>query len=87
MTGTHGILASYGISGIADYAVGQTTITFSNAFSSVNYAPTYGNNWNRLIGGETGQQAAGSIRIAVTNAADGTVADINQAGAAFFGDQ
>lgn len=87
MTGAHGILASYGISGIADYAVGQTTITFSTAFSSVNYAPTYGNNWNRLIGGETGQQAAGSIRIAVTNVDGGALSDINQAGAAFFGDQ
>ena len=36
-TGTSTILNSFSISSIADIAVGQTTVTFSNNFSDVNY--------------------------------------------------
>lgn len=67
-TGSTGaILASYNVASVSRSGTGQFTVTYTNAFSSANYAASVTSNGAGIISTGNGNQLAASIDIRFTN--------------------
>lgn len=95
-TGTPAINANFNVSSITDNGVGDQTINFTTAFSSVNYnvsqqasATTPDTGWFLVHQYNTAGRAAGSFRVYMVNGNFGssTTTDLPNANLTFFGDQ
>lgn len=83
------INASYNVSGVVRNSAGDYTISFTNAFSSANYAvlATCGLNSGTGQNARIAAIATGNVQIQTTNAANSTAADAGFVCVMGFGDQ
>jgi hypothetical protein len=91
--GTPTLAANYNVTSITDNNVGQFTVNFTTAFSSVNYAvagfsrSATGDGRALCCAGSAETQAAGSCGVAMSNSTSAAYADHASFSVTFFGDQ